>query len=64
VYDPQGKWIVENVGIEPDIVVDLQSAEMARGYDAQLMKAIEYLMEQIRQDPRPWPEHEPYPVDR
>jgi len=64
IYDPQGKWIVENEGVEPDIVVDLHPEEMARGYDAQLMKAIEYLMEQIEHDPRPWPEHEPYPVDR
>jgi tricorn protease len=64
LYDPEGKWIVENVGVEPDIVVDLHSAEVAKGYDAQLMKAIEYLKKKIAEDPREWPEHEPFPVDK
>lgn len=63
IYDPQGKWVVENVGIEPDIVVDLHPAEVARGYDAQLMTAINYLLDKIEKEPRPWPEHEPIPVD-
>ncbi len=64
IYDPEGYWIVENTGVEPDIVVDLDPVEMARGHDAQLMKAVEYLLERIKEDPRPWPEHEPFPVDR
>jgi len=64
IYDPEGKWIVENVGVEPDIVIDLQSAEMARGYDAQLMKGIEVLLKKIKEDPRPWPEHEPFHIDK
>ncbi|MDH3197817.1 MAG: S41 family peptidase, partial [Candidatus Krumholzibacteria bacterium] len=59
IYDAQGKWVVENKGVQPDIVVDLDTAEMARGYDAQLMKAIEVLKQQIKNDPRPWPKHEP-----
>lgn len=64
VYTPEGKWIVENTGIEPDITVELHPAEMARGYDAQLMKAIEVLKKKIADDPRPWPKHEPFPTDR
>ncbi len=64
IYDPKGKWIVENVGVEPDIVVDLDPVEVARGRDAQLMKAIEVLMEKIKEDPRPWPKHESFTVDR
>jgi tricorn protease len=64
IYNPKGKWIVENVGVEPDIVVDLDPVEVARGHDAQLMKAIEVLMEKIKEDPRPWPEHEPFTADR
>ncbi len=63
IYDRNGKWVVENEGVEPDIVVDLHPEEMARGHDAQLMKAIEVLMEEIENDPRPWPEHEPIPDD-
>jgi tricorn protease len=64
IYDPSGGWVVENEGVEPDIVVDLHPEEMARGHDAQLMKAIEVLMEKIDGEPRPWPDHEPFPVDR
>ena len=64
IYDTDGKWIVENTGVEPDIEVDLDPKEMMRGYDAQLMKAIEVLKKEIGEEPRPWPEHEPYPVQR
>lgn len=64
IYDREGNWIVENVGIEPDIVVDLHSAEMVRGYDAQLMKGVEVLLEKIKEDPRPWPEHKTFPVQK
>ena len=64
IYDPSGTWIVENVGVEPDIVIDLDPVEMSNGYDAQLMKAIEVLMKKIKEDPRSWPKHEPFPVDR
>lgn len=63
IYDKDGKWIVENHGVEPNIVVDLDAAEMARGIDGQLMKAIEVLKEKIREDPLSWPKHNPFPVD-
>jgi tricorn protease len=64
IYDNEGNWIVENEGVEPDIVVDLHPAEVARGYDAQLMKGIEVLLKKIKEDPRFWPEHEPFPVQK
>ena len=64
IYDTDGSWIVENMGVSPDIAVDLTSAEVARGHDAQLVKAIEVLMEKIEADPRPWPQHGPYPKDK
>lgn len=64
IYDPNGKWIVENVGVQPDIVIDLHPLEMARGHDAQLWKGVEVLMENIERDPQTWPKHEPFPVDR
>jgi len=64
IYDTNGNWVVENVGVKPDIVVDLRSEEVARGYDAQLMKGIEVLLEKIKQSPRPWPKHQKFPVDK
>ncbi len=63
IYDLDGAWIVENQGVAPDIEVDLHPAEIARGHDAQLMKAVGLLMEKIASDPRPWPRHPPYPKD-
>ena len=64
IYSREGKWVVENEGVIPDITVDLNPAEMARGYDAQLHKAIELLQEEIRNNPREWPRHEPFPSEK
>lgn len=61
IYNGKGEWVVENQGVQPDIVVDLDPAEMARGYDAQLMKGIEVLEQMIAREPRPWPKHGPVP---
>jgi tricorn protease len=64
IYDENGRWIIENLGVVPDFEVDLHPAEVARGYDAQLMKGIEILKKKIEEDPRPWPRHDPWPVDK
>jgi tricorn protease len=63
IYDPEGRWIVENEGVTPDIEVELHPTEMAEGYDAQLQKGIEYLLQKIKEDPRPWPKHESFKKD-
>jgi len=44
--------------------VDLHPAEVARGYDAQLMKGIEILMKKIKDEPRPWPKLDKWPVEK
>lgn len=64
IYDPSGKWIVENEGITPDYPVDLDPVEVSKGYDAQLEKAIELLMTKIKEDSLVWPKHEAFPVDK
>jgi len=64
IYDEDGKWVVENEGVTPDIIIDLKPAEMAKGYDAQLMKGLEILMKKIEEKPVEWPVHEPFPVDK
>ncbi len=61
IYDVDGSWIVENEGVTPDIIVELTPKEVAAGYDAQLMKGVEVLIKKIKEDPRPWPQHEPFP---
>ena len=64
IYDTKGRWIVENEGVEPDIVVDNKPEEMAKGYDAQLRTAVDMLLKDIKFNPITWPAHEPFPVDK
>jgi tricorn protease len=60
IYDPDGRWIVENEGVTPDIEIDLDPVEMSNGDDAQLLKGIEVLMKNIKEDPKPWPKHDKF----
>lgn len=61
VYAPEGRWLIEGYGVDPDIVVDNLPHATFEGHDAQLEKALELLQQEIRQDPRPVPPHPPYP---
>jgi tricorn protease len=61
VYGPEGKWLIEGHGVDPDIVVDNLPHATFGGSDAQLEAALKLLQEEIRKDPRPVPKHPPYP---
>jgi tricorn protease len=61
VYGPEGAWLIEQVGVVPDIVVDNLPHATFNGGDAQLDAAIAYLLEQIERDPRTVPPPPPYP---
>jgi tricorn protease len=61
VYGPDGKWLIEGHGVDPDMVVDNLPHATFAGGDAQLDAAVKYLQEEIRKDPRPMPQHPPYP---
>jgi len=53
LYDQTtGEWIAENKGVEPDIEVDNRPDILAKGQDAQLDRAIAYLMEQLAKSPK------------
>lgn len=62
-YSADGKgWPIEGHGVDPDIVVDNDPAEEYSGADAQLDKAIEVILDEIKNYPgyvKPVP---PYPV--
>src|SRR5581483_11347966 len=60
VYGPEGKWLIEGHGVEPDIVVDNLPHATFEGNDAELQRAIDELSREIQQDPRPVPPHPPY----
>ena len=47
-YDTTGKWIVENHGVDPDILIDNDPIREAAGQDQQLEKAIEVALEQLK----------------
>jgi tricorn protease len=61
VYGPEGKWLIEGHGVDPDIVVDNLPHATFTGSDAQLDAALKYLEQQIAKDPRPVPKAPPYP---
>jgi tricorn protease len=61
VYGPDGDWLIEGHGFEPDIVVDNLPHETFKGKDAQLDAAITHLEKLIAQDPREVPQPPAYP---
>jgi tricorn protease len=61
VYGPEGKWLIEGHGVDPDVVVDNLPHATYEGSDAQLAAAIKLLDEEIKKDPRPVPKAPPYP---
>jgi tricorn protease len=61
VYGPEGRWLIEGHGVDPDLVVDNLPHQSAGGDDAQLDAAIELLRQEIKSDPRPVPPAPPYP---
>ncbi len=61
-YDLGGKeWIMENVGVSPDIVVDNDPAKEYAGDDQQLNKAIEVLLADLKKNPPKVVTPPPYP---
>ncbi|MEO5987822.1 MAG: S41 family peptidase, partial [Candidatus Eisenbacteria bacterium] len=62
IYDLDGKWMIENHGVEPDIEVENTPESMIEGHDLQLERAIEWTMEQLKSHPVVRPKHAPYKV--
>jgi tricorn protease len=56
IFDREtGRIIAENTGIDPDIEVDARPDLVAKGRDPQLEKAVEVLLEKLKQLPRKTP---------
>jgi tricorn protease len=61
-YDVEGKeWVMEGVGVAPDIMVDNDPAKEFAGEDEQLSKAIEVVLEQMKTKPATLAPPPPYP---
>ena len=61
MYGPEGEWIIENHGVDPDIVVENLPHATFNGQDAQLDAAFSYLLDKIESDPKTVPAPPPYP---
>ncbi|MGB7332612.1 MAG: PDZ domain-containing protein [Terriglobales bacterium] len=59
LYGLDSKWVIENHGVQPDVVVDNPPDLVVKGQDPQLEKAVEMLMEQIKANPKTLPTRPP-----
>ncbi len=59
-FDENG-WIVENVGVPPDVVVEQTPADVEAGKDPQLERAISVLLDELAAHPIPVIQRPPYP---
>jgi tricorn protease len=50
-YDLSGKWAIENEGIAPDIDVEYSPADVIKGHDPQLERAVQEAMKMLKQNP-------------
>jgi len=62
VFGLEGAWIIENHGVEPDVVVDNLPHATYEGSDAQLDAAVRLLQDEIAREPVPKATHPRYPV--
>ena len=58
---PKDGWDLENVGVAPDIEIDILPADYAAGRDPQLDKGIQYLMDELEKNPPKKMVVPPYP---
>jgi len=61
VWSPDGKWIAENIGVIPDVEVELDPRLVRQGKDPQLEKAIAIVMDELAKNPLPKPKRPAYP---
>jgi len=59
-YGNEGKWLVENHGVDPDIVIDNDPASVMAGKDPQLEAAIKEVLKEIKEHPFKFAPQPPY----
>lgn len=62
VYSPDGEWLIEGWGVEPDMKVDNMPYESFKGKDAQLDAAVQYLIKLNKEQPVIIPPIPKYPI--
>ncbi len=62
IFTEEG-WVVENIGVAPDIEVEQDPAAVAAGKDPQLDRAIEVVLDELAKNPPPVaPSRPPFPI--
>jgi len=61
VYGPEGTWLIEGHGVDPDIVVDNLPRATFEGGDAQLDAAVAHLQKLLREQPVELPPEPAHP---
>ncbi len=57
-----GRWVVEGIGVEPDIVVEQDPRAVLEGHDPQLERAVEEVMRRLPPEPQGLPPRPAPPV--
>ena len=59
IYGMDSKWLIENRGVQPDVIVDNPPDLVVKGQDPQLDKAVQMLMDEIKAHPMKLPVRPP-----
>jgi tricorn protease len=61
LYGLHSEWVMENHGVDPDITVETDPAQLLAGHDSQIETAVTYLMAELKKRPGGLP-HPPPPL--
>ncbi len=64
LFNVNGDWDVENYGVDPTVPIDNLPHQEIAGRDPQLEKAVEVLLQQIKDEPVRVPQHGDFPTDK
>ena len=59
---PDGRWVIEGHGVDPDIEVENDPASLLAGRDPQLERAVEEVLMRIGESPKRLPDRPDPPV--
>ena len=59
LYGMDSQWVIENKGVQPDIVIDNTPDQVMAGRDPQLEKAIEVVLKEMQEHPKTLPPRPP-----
>ncbi len=61
LYSLDRQWLIEGRGVDPDVEIQNMPEEVLEGKDAQLERAVNYLLEELKKDPKDIPPPPQYP---